>query len=50
MRHAFTEQLKFVAQLARVFCLDNSSTPSGAVEKAHNQAIFRHHALGLVVA
>lgn len=43
--HVFTAQLRFVAQLTRVFCSDNSDTPPGAAEKPHNQAIFRHRVL-----
>ena len=30
--HVFTAQLRFVAQLTRVFCSDNSDTPPGAAE------------------
>lgn len=41
--HVFTAQLRFVAQLTRVFCSDNSDRQLTAAEKPHNQAIFRHH-------
>ena len=43
--HVFTAQLRFVAQLTRVFCSDNSDRQLGAAEKPHNKAIFRHRVL-----